>query len=56
MRFNQSDTNTPRHLQERAQRLRDDANSDLDPVRRRQKQQLADEIEQQAKDASKLRM
>lgn len=54
-RFNQADTRTPRHLRDRAERLRDEANGELDETRRKQKRSLADDLEQQARDAERLK-
>ena len=54
-RFNQADTRTPRHLRDRAERLRDEANGELDETRRKQKRSLADDLERQARDAERLK-
>ncbi len=56
MRLNRADTNTSRHLRDRAAARRQEANAELDPKKRQQLRDLAADLEQQARDAEKLRM
>jgi predicted nucleic acid-binding protein len=53
--FNRNDTRTPHHLKQRAERLRDQANNELDERRRQQMRNLAAHLERQAREASRPR-
>lgn len=55
MKINRDDTRTPRHLQDRAQELRDKADGVIDERVRRHLQSLARELEDQARRASRPR-
>ena len=54
-RFNTADTRTPAHYRERAKRLRDEADAELDSRRREQLRRLADDQDEQAREAGRLR-
>lgn len=56
MKFNSGDTRTPGHLRERARRLRDQANGELDEKRRQQLRLLASDLDQQARDGERIKM
>lgn len=55
IQFNRMDTRTPRHLRERADKLRDEANRELDDRRRQQLRNLAADLDRQAQQASRPR-
>jgi hypothetical protein len=55
MKLNRNDTRTPDHYRERARRLRDQANSELDEKRREQLRRLAQDQENLARDAERLK-
>ena len=55
MQFNRQDTRTHWHLKERANKLRDQANNELDPRRREQLRGLAADLERQAREAMRPR-
>ena len=53
--FNRRDTRTAGHYRERAQRLRDQADSELDETKRDRLRRLAQDQERQARDAERLK-
>lgn len=53
--FNRNDTRALHHLKQRAERLRDQANNELDERRRQQMRNLAADLERQAREASRPR-
>lgn len=54
-RFNVGDTRTAQHYRDRAARLRDEADRELDDKRREQLRRIARDQEQQARNAERIR-